>query len=70
MGGKGRGIFSDFRLGRVRINEVIIWDQALTIFAVPVPSERACWKLARREEGKLVDECGCRGCDMCILRGT
>lgn len=66
MGGKGRGIFSDFRLGRVRVKDVNLGDQALTVCAVPVPSERACWKLARREEGKLVNNCGCEGCDICV----
>ena len=57
MGGKGRGVFSDFRLGRVRISDFKIQTQTLTIFTVPVPSERACWKPAGCEEGKLVDAC-------------
>jgi ribosomal protein S14 len=55
MGGKGRGVFSDFRLGRVRITGAEGRNTTLTKFTVPVPSERACRKSAGCEEGKLVD---------------
>jgi hypothetical protein len=54
MGGKGRGVFSDFRLGRVRTSyftrDVCNTDTA----AVPIPNERARWQPAGCEEGKLV----------------
>jgi len=54
MGGKGRGVFSDFRLGRV-CTVISDWqDPSLIISTVPVPHERACWKSPRCEEGKLV----------------
>ena len=53
MGGKGRGVFSDFRLGRVCCNRNKEESEA-NVFVVPVQDKRACWKPAWREEGKLV----------------
>lgn len=68
MGGKGRGVFSDFRLGRVC---PIAPDEQIKakLLAVPIQSERPCWKPARREEGELVDTDGLSGgCwTMCII---
>jgi ribosomal protein S14 len=55
MGGKGRGVFSDFRLGRVRILGREEVESIADNTIVPIPHERACWKPPRCEEGKLVD---------------
>jgi small subunit ribosomal protein S14 len=54
MGGKGRGVFSDFRMGRVRITPCISISTSTDLTTVPIPVERACWKSAWRKEGKLV----------------
>jgi hypothetical protein len=54
MGGKGRGIFSDFRLGRVRSRQHSGGFYNADSAAVPIPTQRACRKLAWCEEGKLV----------------
>jgi hypothetical protein len=55
MGGKGRGVFSDFRLGRVcsfvDSGARLIAD----VFTVSIQDKCARWKLARREEGELVE---------------
>ena len=53
MGGKGRGVFSDFRLGRV----CTMYAHSSTgtdTAAVPIPHQRARRKPARRKEGELV----------------
>lgn len=63
MGGKGRGVFSDFRLGRVRCR-VILGESEANIFTVPIPSKRVGWKPAGREEGELVDIRGHCGTDL------
>jgi hypothetical protein len=56
MGGKGRGVFSDFRLGRVRdldtLGELVETDMS----AVPIPNQCAGWELAGCAEGQLVKE--------------
>jgi hypothetical protein len=56
MGGKGRGVFSDFRLGRVRSPQFTRGVYNADIAAVPIPNERARRQPARCEEGKLVRE--------------
>jgi hypothetical protein len=53
MGGKGRGVFSDFRLGRVR-DRLYCFKDVPDRIAVPIPNKRAGWQLARCEEGELV----------------
>jgi len=53
MGGKGRGVFSDFRLGRVCAGLYCFKESSDTI-AVPIPYKRAGWQLAGCEEGELV----------------
>lgn len=53
MGGRGRGILSDFRLGRVRPPRLVRWANAYCM-PVPIPSQRARRKPARSEEGQLV----------------
>jgi hypothetical protein len=54
MGGKGRGVFSDFRLGRVRSSYFTGVVYNADTAAVPVPNERARRQPAWREEGQLV----------------
>jgi hypothetical protein len=54
MGGKGRGVFSDFRMGRVGTSDYVeVRDTNLII--VSIPNQRARWKPAGCEEGQLVD---------------
>ncbi|RYF41241.1 MAG: hypothetical protein EOO38_20930 [Cytophagaceae bacterium] len=53
MGGKGRGVFSDFRLGRVRSTTRLRRIVANTV-AVPIPNKCARWESAWCKEGKLV----------------
>lgn len=55
MGGKGRGVFSDFRLGRVRDQDAESLGTSTDNFTVSIPYECARWKIARCEEGKLVE---------------
>lgn len=57
MGGKGRGVFSDFRLGRVCCHRKGREAEA-DAFIVPVQDKRAGWKPAWCEEGKLVSAGG------------
>jgi ribosomal protein S14 len=61
MGGKGRGVFSDFRLGRVCLAAIHAGNHRLKTL-VPIPNQRARGKSAGCEEGKLVEEAGWNGC--------
>jgi hypothetical protein len=54
MGGKGRGVLSDFRLGRVCFSHALYRIINTDIFAVPIPNQRARWKSAGCKEGELV----------------
>lgn len=59
MGGKGRGVFSDFRLGRVRRQKHHGSETEANAVPVPIPNQRACRESAGSEEGELVDRlCG------------
>jgi hypothetical protein len=55
MGGKGRGVFSDFRLGRVCGPDTNREELHTNYALVPIPSQRARWKPAGCEEGQLVE---------------
>jgi ribosomal protein S14 len=69
MGGKGRGVFSDFRLGRVCDTRLRARSDANQVI-VPIPNQRARWISTGCEEGKLVtrrhDD---GGCGMCVYYG-
>jgi ribosomal protein S14 len=65
MGGKGRGVFSDFRLGRVCIAHVFGCEYNTDLAAVSIPNKRARGKSARSEEGKLVKRR--QTCVFCVL---
>lgn len=57
MGGKGRGVLSDFRMGRVRRYyglHVTPDTLLITVPAVPIPNERIGRKYTRSKEGQLV----------------
>ena len=66
MGGKGRGVFSDFRMGRVCFSHSPWHVELANMETVPIPCERACWKLAGREEGKLVEAWRGNNCETCV----
>ncbi len=59
-GGRGRGILSDFRLGRVCVFGSEPYVQA-NFIVVPISNECACRKPAWCEEGKLVVKSNTRG---------
>jgi ribosomal protein S14 len=53
MGGKGRGVFSDFRLGRVR--HMNIWSNCgVNTAAVSISSQCPSWDHTRSKKGELV----------------
>jgi hypothetical protein len=54
MGGKGRGVFSDFRLGRVCPAHIHGFGSGADVSAVSIPNKCARWKPAGCQEGKLV----------------
>jgi hypothetical protein len=54
MGGKGRGVFSDFRMGRVW-DDMFFEKYGADHLTVPIPSKRPRWKPTGCEESKLVD---------------
>jgi hypothetical protein len=54
MGGKGRGVFSDFRLGRVGPSTDMSRHRTDTV-AVPISNQRPRWKPPGCTEGELVD---------------
>jgi ribosomal protein S14 len=66
MGGKGRGVFSDFRMGRVCFAHSPGHVRLANAETVPIPRECPCWKLARSEEGKLVDVGRGKICETCV----
>lgn len=70
MGGKGRGVFSDFRLGRVSRSQILPHINQTDTETVPIPNKRARREVAGREEGELVKE-GDYGisCIICISCG-
>jgi hypothetical protein len=69
MGGKGRGVFSDFRLGRVGTPSHIELYGTDSI-TVPIPNQCARWKPAGCKEGQLVDLYWDEDRELCIiLRG-
>jgi hypothetical protein len=53
MGGKGRGVFSDFRLGRVG-PFIPTEEHATDTDSVPIPNQRSRWKPSGCTEGQLV----------------
>jgi hypothetical protein len=65
MGGKGRGVFSDFRLGRVCILHVHKMHRRADELAVPIPNQCARWKSAGCKEGQLVKRRRLGG--LCVL---
>lgn len=61
VGGKGRGIFRDFRMSRVGFLQSITWAEAslkmnkrADVLAVQFPDERIGWQSPGGEESKLV----------------
>jgi ribosomal protein S14 len=66
MGGKGRGVFSDFRMGRVCFSHSSRHVKLANVGTVSIPCQRAGWKPAGREEGKLVDKGRGNNCEICV----
>lgn len=66
MGGKGRGVFSDFRLGRVCRCELELVSEADSV-VVPISNKRARWEPTWSEQGKLVKgQDRRRSCETCV----
>ena len=68
MGGKGRGVFSDFRMGRVRICALLEEGTHADLMLVPISIKCARRKSTRCKEGKLVVGMGTRGWRLDVLR--
>jgi hypothetical protein len=66
MGGKGRGVFSDFRLGRVG-TLIHTGAQGTDFVTVPIPNQRARWKSAGCKEGQLVDVPEEEAVNLCMI---
>lgn len=55
MGGRGRGVFSDFRLGRVRSPRQYKMTNVTYMATVPIQDKRASGQPTWCKEGELVD---------------